>query len=214
MANDIVIRSLVVSPAATNCYIAHLKDSKEAICVDPGDKGAGIADRISGEGLSLVAILLTHGHYDHIMGVEDLKSRMPAKVYAARAEKVVLDDPEINLTADWPGHALSLPCDEYLEDGAVINVAGMEIHMILTPGHTVGGCCFYLPNEGVCFTGDTLFHASIGRTDLPTGNYEDLLKSVQEKLFPLPDDTKLYPGHEDTSVLEWEKKHNPFFRGF
>ncbi len=213
MSDQIVLRSFVVSPAATNCYVAHLKDSEEAICVDPGDRGDALADVIEKEGLKLKGILLTHGHFDHILGVEELKKRLPAKVYAAQAEKGVLMDPGKNLTGDWLGEPSTLSADEYLQDGDVLELAGMEIHMLLTPGHTEGGCCFYLPKQRVCFTGDTLFHGSVGRTDLPGGNFDVLMDSIREKLYPLPDDTAILPGHEDTSVMEWEKQFNPYFKG-
>ena len=213
MTDNIEIKSMIVSPAATNCYFFHLKGNIEAICVDPGDRGDAIADALEEEGLKLSAILLTHGHFDHILGVEALKRRFGAKVYAPKAEQRVLHDPALNLSGDWIGMPCTLDADEYLEDNAVIREAGFEIHMLLTPGHTEGGACFYLPAEGICFTGDTVFRASIGRTDLPTGNFETLIDSIRSRIMPLPEDTVLLPGHEGTSVLEWEKLHNPYFRG-
>ena len=213
MNDKIVIRCIQVSPAVTNCYIAHKKDSKEAIIVDPGDRGEALCTLLEKEGLLLKAILLTHGHFDHIMGVDALREQTGAKVYACEAEREIMEDPEKNLTQTWLNVPFRLKVDEYLADEAEFTAAGFQIRLLATPGHTKGGCCYYLPEEGVCFTGDTVFCGSVGRTDLPTGNFETLIASIREKLFPLPADTVLLPGHEEFTTLADEKQHNPHFTG-
>ena len=213
MNDKLVIRCIQVSPAVTNCYIAHKKDSKEAIIVDPGDRGEALCTLLEKEGLLLKAILLTHGHFDHIMGVDALREQTGAKVYACEAEREIMEDPEKNLTQTWLNVPFRLKVDEYLADEAEFTAAGFQIRLLATPGHTKGGCCYYLPEEGVCFTGDTVFCGSVGRTDLPTGNFETLIASIREKLFPLPADTVLLPGHEEFTTLADEKQHNPHFTG-
>ncbi len=213
MNDKLVIRCIQVSPAVTNCYIAHKKDSKEAIIVDPGDRGEALCTLLEKEGLLLKAILLTHGHFDHIMGVDALREQTGAKVYACEAEREIMEDPEKNLTQTWLNVPFRLKVDEYLADEAEFTAADFQIRLLATPGHTKGGCCYYLPEEGVCFTGDTVFCGSVGRTDLPTGNFETLIASIREKLFPLPADTVLLPGHEEFTTLADEKQHNPHFTG-
>ncbi|MBQ9437759.1 MAG: MBL fold metallo-hydrolase, partial [Lachnospiraceae bacterium] len=208
-----VIKSFLVSPAETNCYLAHLEGNNHAICVDPGDQGEAIGRAIEKEGLVLEAILLTHGHFDHILGVDALRKMTGALVYAEEKEREICEDPVKNLTAKWLDDPFSLQVDKYVKDGEVLNIAGMEIQVLSTPGHTVGGCCYYVPKEEVCFTGDTVFQSSIGRSDLPTGDYDTLISSIHKKIAPLPENTSLLPGHGDYTKLALEKKHNPYFRG-
>ena len=127
---------------------------------------------------------------------------------AMDAEREVLEDPAKNLTG-MSGKSLSLKADRFFKDGEEIRMAGFSIRVIHTPGHTAGGCCYYFPDEGVLFSGDTLFAESIGRTDFPTGSMGTLVRSIQEKLFGLPDETKVYPGHGEETQIRWEKRYNP-----
>ena len=203
------IKRLIVGMVQTNCYIAVHPETKEAVIVDPGDEAARIEDALAQTGAKAKAILLTHGHFDHIMGIEDFLKAFDVPVYVGREEQPLLADDRLNASSMY-GYHCAYTGAKALEDGQTVECAGTEIHVIHTPGHTVGGCCYYLPEEEALFCGDTLFCGSIGRTDLPTGSSRDLAHSIREKLMILPDETKLYPGHMDESTIGYEKEINPF----
>lgn len=205
----LVCKFLVVGAVQTNCYFYYHEDSKDCIIVDPGDEAKKIQDYIEKNALNIKAILLTHGHFDHIMAVEALRKLYQVPVYAAKAEKEVLSNPSVNLSVQM-GDVLSIEADKWLEDGDEIELLGQTVRCILTPGHTSGGMCYYFPKESVLFSGDTLFEESVGRTDFPTGSMSTLIRSIREKLFVLPEITRVYPGHSMTTTIEHEKKFNPF----
>ena len=158
----------------------------------------------------MAAILLTHGHFDHILGVKELQAATGAKTYLLKEEVSLSSDPEKNLSG-WSGTQVSLLPDVEVSDGEVLTLASITFKVLATPGHTDGSCCYYIEEDGVVFCGDTVFLESVGRTDFPTGSGSKLLNSVREKIFTLPDDVKLYPGHGDATSVEHEKKYNPFF---
>lgn len=199
----------VLGMISTNCYLFAKDDENDCIIVDPADRADVITQMIESNKKNPAAILLTHGHFDHIGAVEELRKKYNLKVYAARAEKDVLESPYKNLSSEY-GLDYKINADVYLEDGEEFEVAGLKIKAILTPGHTIGGMCFYIEEESVMFTGDTLFFESVGRTDFPTGNMSSLVREVKNKLFVLPDETICYPGHgQETSIMH-EKVYNPF----
>lgn len=207
--SDIRIGRMTLGVCATNCYFLYREGSSEVIFVDPGDRGADIYEALRGKGLSVAAILLTHGHFDHIWGAGKLRELSGAKIYALDAEKVVCQDAYVNVSAQ-AGRKATIDPDEWLTDGQELFLAGVSLKVIATPGHTIGSCCYYVPEAGFLVAGDTLFAGSVGRTDFPTGSMSKLIRSIKEKLFVLPDETKVYPGHgEETSIGE-EKKYNPF----
>ena len=206
------IKSAVLGMAATNCYFAINKETKETLIIDPAASGERLIRFLTTEGLKPVAMLLTHGHVDHILAVNDLRERFGIPVYAHEAEKAVLTSTRYNLSTMF-GTSLTIDADVYLKDGQKITLAGFEITVLHTPGHTPGGCCFYIPSEKVLFSGDTLFHYSIGRTDFPGGSMSQLVRAIKEKLFVLPEDTNVLPGHESATQIGFEKKHNPFCGG-
>lgn len=164
---------------------------------------------LSEKGFTVEAILLTHGHFDHIGGAAELKKASGTKVYALAEEKKVCRTPELNLSAQMPP-VVTIEADEWLTDGQTVETAGISFQVIATPGHTVGGCCYYCKEGGFLFSGDTLFEESVGRTDFPTGSMSSLVRSVKEKLFVLPEDTKVYPGHGDITTIGREKQYNPY----
>lgn len=203
------IERFVIGPIGTNCYIVINEETKECFVADPAACPPELVSHIRSTGLKVQAVLLTHGHFDHIMGIDDFVREFPVPVYAHEAEKELLENAQLNSSAMY-GMEYTYSGAEYLKDGQVLTIAGFEIHVIYTPGHTAGGCCYYIPAEHVLISGDTLFHASIGRTDLPTGSSSQLVRSVREKLMVLPEETKVYPGHMEETTIGYEKKYNPF----
>ena len=160
--------------------------------------------------LKLKYILLTHGHFDHMQGAEELRKLTGAKIYALDEEEEICKDSYLNLSANWSRTACVIEPDAYLHDGDVCEEAGMKFCVIATPGHTKGSCAFYFEEDGVLVSGDTLFEESTGRTDFPTGSMSTLIRSIKDKLFVLPDDVKVFSGHGDMTTIGHEKKYNPF----
>ena len=204
------IDSFVIGPVGTNCYIVRNEDTDECFVTDPAACPPELVGHIRKEGLNVKAVLLTHGHFDHIMGLDDFLKEFPVPVYAFSEEKPLLESAELNSSLGMFGRPYTFSGAEYVSDGQILHIAGFEIRVIHTPGHTAGGCCYYIPAENVLISGDTLFRASVGRTDLPTGSMGDLVRSVREKLFVLPEETKVYPGHMEETTIGYEKKYNPF----
>jgi glyoxylase-like metal-dependent hydrolase (beta-lactamase superfamily II) len=167
-----------------------------------------IKKTIEKNNIKLIGILLTHGHFDHTFCANELREYSGAPIYAHENETQLLQSPEYNRSG-YRGLNVSVIPDKLLSDGEVFSFAnGEELRVIHTPGHTAGGCCFYDEKAGIIFTGDTLFKETIGRTDMPTGNLSELLASVKEKLYTLPESVKVYPGHEEASSIRHEKKYN------
>ena len=152
---------------------------------------------------------MTHGHFDHIMGMAGVKNEYHIPVYASKDEVEVLANPQLNVST-MMGAYISLTADELFADGDVLELAGMKLKVISTPGHTIGSVCFYMEEEKVLISGDTLFEASVGRSDFPTGSSRQLIESIKTRLFVLPDDTDVFPGHGGTTSIAYEKAHNPF----
>ena len=200
----IMIRSVTVSECYTNCYICMNKDTKEGFIVDPGDDELKISVNVSRLEMIPKAILLTHGHFDHIGAVNQLKERYNIPVIVGAKEEKVLTDSRMNLSSMF-GEPVKVNGDKFLEDGENFQVAGFDIQYILTPGHTPGSGCFYIEEEQVLFSGDTLFQASRGRTDFPGGSESDIIKSIKNKLLDLPGETEVYPGHMNITNIDSEK---------
>ena len=207
---QIEIKSMTLGMVATNCYLIINKETKEALLIDPADNALRISNVIEENGCTLKAILLTHGHFDHIMALNELKKRYNVPVYAHEEEEDVLKQSSLNMSG-MIGQIYTTQADIYVKDGEHLKLAGLDIIVLHTPGHTKGGVCYYLPEEKVLMSGDTLFHCSIGRTDFPTGSMSQLVRSVKEQLFVLPDDVQVYPGHDSVTSIGYEKQYNPFF---
>ena len=205
------IQNFVLGMVGTNCYLVVNEEEKQCILIDPAVYSGEIAEQIRREGLDLRAILLTHGHFDHIMGIDGFRKEFPEiPVYAHREEEALLKDASMNASLEF-GRQYTFSGAVYAEDGDVLDLAGMQFRVIHTPGHTIGGCCYYLQEEKVLFSGDTLFQESIGRTDFPTGNGGQLMRSIREKLFTMPEETAVYPGHMERTTIGDEKKYNQYF---
>lgn len=206
---EIKIGRMVLSMCQTNCYFLYREDSKDCILVDPADQGTHIYNALTRNGFTIQAILLTHGHFDHIWGTKEVKELSGVKIYAYEQERELLNSERLNVSKG-AGRPYTVDADVYLKDGEELSIAGMTCKCIATPGHTAGSCCFYFAEAAFLVSGDTLFQESVGRTDLPTGSMKTLITSIQEKLFVLPEDTKVYPGHGESTTIAYEKKYNPF----
>lgn len=209
------INHYVVGQVQTNCYVVINEENKECFLIDPGASAKALAERIRKDELKPVAVLLTHGHFDHAGAAEELAKEFDIKVYAHEAEKDTLSNPQKNVS--WMvGASESYHADVYLKDEEVITLAGYEIKVFHTPGHTEGGCCYYIEAEDVVFTGDTLFAQSVGRTDFPGGSMSQIVRSINEKLMTLNEagnletDIMVYPGHNDPTTIETERINNPY----
>lgn len=198
-----------VGQVATNCYFAINEETKEMLVIDPGDSAQMLAEKIKKEGLEPKAVLLTHGHFDHAMAAEELAEMFGIQIYAHEDEKDTLEDPGKNVSI-MVGRRDSYHADVYVRDGDVLEVAGLQLKVLHTPGHTAGGCCYYLEKEKVLFSGDTLFCQSVGRTDFPGGSMSKIVRSIKEKLMTLPDEVRVYPGHMGLTTIGTERARNPY----
>lgn len=203
------IDSRILGMVGTNCYLLCNMDIKECVLIDPADSQDEISRMIDESGCSLKGILLTHGHFDHIMAADAVRDKYGVKVYASCDEKNTLEQPHINLGEAY-GLKLSVKTDVWHKDGEILKLAGFDIEALHTPGHTEGGSCYYIREIGVLFSGDTLFCGSVGRTDFPGGSMSEIVRSIKEKVMVLPDDTKVYPGHGEGTSVGYERENNPF----
>ena len=200
---------IVLGQLSNNCYIWADEKTKDAMVVDAPDKADEIIAFAGDKGLKITDIVLTHGHFDHILAAEEIKKKYNIPIYACAKEEKTLQDPRINLTA-FHTSSYTLKADVYLTDLQVVELAGFSVQMIETPGHTLGSCCYYLKDEGVLFSGDTVFCGSVGRTDFPEGSTAAIVNSLHRLLEALPDDTEVYPGHDTSTTIGYEKRYNPF----
>lgn len=203
------IEKFVTGIISTNCYLVINEETKQTVVIDPAACPSYLMGHIKSEGLQVEAILLTHGHFDHIMGIGDLRREFPVPVYAHEGDRETLLDPFLNLSISYTD-GYTFDGATHVRDGQTLELAGASFQVIHTPGHTPGGVCYYLENEKVLFSGDTLFQNSVGRTDFPNSSMSDLIRSLREKVMALPDDVKVYPGHMGETTIGHERKHNPF----
>ena len=194
-----------------NCYLIYDSVSKAAAIVDPADWHDVITKKCEALNVKPAAALLTHGHFDHMTAAARIRATFGISLCAGAAEQTLLADANMNGSAKFGG-PLTLDADMWVKDGDVLDFAGIEIQTISTPGHTAGGVCYYFKDGAFLISGDTLFKGGVGRTDLPTGDFKTLARSIKEKLFALPDDTAVYPGHGPATTIAFEKKHNIIFR--
>lgn len=203
------IERFVLGSLGTNCYLLINEETKEIVVVDPAICPAYVISHVKSNGFQPKAILLTHGHFDHVMGIDDWVKEFDIPVYLHEEEKDVLAKANLNLSYQF-GKDYTYDDVQCLKSDEVIEIAGFSFRVIHTPGHTKGGCCYYVESEEVLISGDTLFAQSVGRSDFPTGNMRTLVNSIKEKLFCLPDTVMVYPGHNDLTCIGDEKAYNPF----
>ncbi|MCR5103628.1 MAG: MBL fold metallo-hydrolase [Eubacterium sp.] len=196
----------------TNCYTLINDSTGEAILVDATGDLDSLLQGITEINADLKAVLLTHAHFDHIDAVDGVKKKFPkADVYIGENDEKLLGNPNLNLAMSFMGKNLVVKADKTVRDGEEIELIGLNIKCIEVPGHTIGGMCYYIPDLKSLFDGDTLFRGSVGRSDFPTGNGEDLINNIREKLLTLPEDTNVFPGHDSPTTIGREKEHNYYF---
>ncbi len=205
------IERFVLGSLGTNSYLLINEESKELVIVDPAACPDYVISHVKSNGYEPKAILLTHGHFDHVMGIDGWVKAFHIPVYLHENEKQILADPKLNLSYMF-GTKYAYEDVKCLQDGETLDVAGFHFQVIHTPGHTSGGCCYYEEAEEVLISGDTLFAQSVGRSDFPTGDGRVLVNSIRERLFCLPDGVMVYPGHNELTCIADEKAHNPFVR--
>ena len=206
------MKEVTVGAIGTCCYILWDDARTDCVVIDPGDEPERI--RKAADGRTIAAILLTHGHFDHIVSVADLQKQYGARVYIHEIDEAGLRDASVNLCA--MAHIDIPPCnaDVKLKGGETIHEAGFDIRVLYTPGHTKGSVSYAIVDgeRKAVFTGDCLFHGSIGRSDFPGGDHDELLDSIGNQLFTLDGDYEVYPGHMGATTLQFEREHNPFMR--
>ena len=199
-----------VGPVQENCFLLRRDGSDRALIVDPGEEAPRLLAAIDDLGVSLEGILLTHTHFDHVGAVAPMARATGAEVWVPELEKPVLAD--INSFVPWPefGPFDSWDAEHTLAGGERLSLADFEIDVIFTPGHSPGHVSFSIPHEAALFSGDVLFQGSVGRVDLPGGDWPTLLESIRTLADALPGETTVYPGHMGITTLGAEREHNPF----
>lgn len=200
---------MVLGSVMTNCYFLMNEASKEMILFDPADRADQLITQVERMGGAPVAILLTHGHFDHILAAEEVAKHFGCPIYAEAEEAELLADPMLNHSGLY-GNGVTLKADKQVREGDVLAIAGFEIHVMHTPGHTAGSCCYYFPNEKILFSGDTLFCRSCGRTDFETSDPQAMTESLRRLLNELPEEIAVYPGHDRPTSIGEERQYNPF----
>ncbi|MGH8873685.1 MAG: MBL fold metallo-hydrolase [Acidimicrobiia bacterium] len=203
--------------ALTNCYVVTAEQGSQAVVIDAPPDLPAVLELLAEHDLQPVGLLVTHGHVDHVGGAGEVVRKTGMTAYLHPDDDWLALDPETQLRGLFgqlpPGDFAPPERFEQLTDGGVLEMAGLRLQVLHTPGHTPGHCCFYLEGEGTLFSGDQLFAGSIGRTDLPGGDFPTLMRSMEEKVLTLPEDVVVYPGHGPATTLARERRTNPFLQG-
>jgi glyoxylase-like metal-dependent hydrolase (beta-lactamase superfamily II) len=206
------VRTFTVGPVQENCHIARREGAREAVVIDPGDEAERLLEAIGALELEVAAILLTHTHFDHVGAVAPVARATGAEVWCPEIEVPVLAD--IMRYVPWEGFGPfeSYDADHVVAGGETLKLAGFDIEVLFTPGHSPGHVTYSIPSEQAVFSGDVLFAGSIGRTDLPGGDHATLMRTLASLAETLPDETVVYPGHMQTTTIGRERASNPFLQ--
>jgi hydroxyacylglutathione hydrolase len=207
------LKTVVVGPFEVNCYLYWDGASKDAVILDPGGHENLILEIVASSGTTPRAILLTHGHGDHIAAVGTVKEKMKIPLYLGKGDESLLANPGDLVSSFYGRPVHSPPADFLVTDEQLLAFGTIALRVLATPGHSPGGVCYLDEREGVLFCGDTLFHGSVGRTDLPGGSYDQLLESIRTKILTLPDEVVCLPGHGPKTTVGAERNNNPFLKG-
>jgi hydroxyacylglutathione hydrolase len=207
------IDTLIVGPLEVNCYLVWDDQTGQGVIIDPGDQPEMIAKRLANKKIAPLAILLTHGHGDHLAGVAQLKEQFQIPVLCGRGDEEFLTDPAKNLSL-WLEQPVTAPApDRILEDEELVVYGKLTFRVLATPGHSPGGVCYLIEEAGKLICGDTLFQGSVGRTDFPGSSMDQLLDSIRRKILTLPNGVICYPGHGPSTTVGAERVNNPFLTG-
>jgi len=200
----------MTGPIMVNTYLVY-DDTGNGFIVDPGGFSKDLAAKVEEEKINIEYIILTHGHGDHIGGVDEFKKLFPeAEVVAYFEEQAFMESADLNTSVELFGRPITVKVDKYVKDRDTLKIGDMDLTFAFTPGHTPGGMSIIM--KGIVFSGDTLFRLSIGRTDFYGGDFNQLMSSIRDRLFVLPDDTVVLPGHMEDTTIGFEKENNPFVR--
>ena len=208
--DNMILETIVVTDFATNCYILGCRSTRKGAVIDPGGNATQILDALRGMDLEIVYVINTHGHIDHIGANGQVLEATGAKLVAHALDAPMLANPSLNLGAYLGRNHVGPPADQLVGDGDVLRVGSISLEVIYTPGHTPGGIALYSADDGLVFSGDSLFRGSIGRTDFPGGDQGQLLASIRTRLYALPETTVVCSGHGPETTIGEEKRSNPW----
>jgi hydroxyacylglutathione hydrolase len=208
-----IFETLIVGPLAVNCFILGDASAGEGVIIDPGDDAEKVLAAVKRMGIPIRYVINTHGHFDHVGGNRQVLAATGAQLLIHREDSSFLSRAADVATMYGLTTENSPPPDRFLEDGMKISFGGFTLKVLHTPGHTPGGCCLYLEEQGKVITGDTLFAEGVGRTDFPGSSHEALMEGIRTKLMTLPDSTVAYPGHGPSTTIGHEKRYNPYLGG-
>ncbi len=209
-----IIDTLVIGDFETNCYCLRSdENSRECVLIDTGLDDTDIVNIFEENQYLPLVLVITHGHFDHIAGINAMRDKFPCmKVYIHKLDAAALEDPNVSLAYLTGDTFTAKPADVLVEEGDLIEQAGIKLQVLNTPGHTPGGISLYSQEDGVVFSGDALFANSVGRTDFPGGNTTQLIEGIKKNLLTLPETTKVFPGHGPSTTIAREKKYNQYLK--